>query len=72
MRAPEFKKNLVTSVQSDSIQHRLFICLDAEIVNDTIERVAALPDNDVFICFDSSLTDEAKLRLVDVGNVRTI
>lgn len=70
--ATEFKKNNVTRVESGLIQHRLFICLDDKIANDTIERVAAMPEKDVFICFDSALTDEVKMRLADVGNIRTI
>jgi adenine-specific DNA-methyltransferase len=71
-RAPDFSPNEVVQVESDFSKHRLFICLEPSINDKTIERLAVLPDEDIFICLDSALNDAAKVRLNDVGNVRTI
>jgi adenine-specific DNA-methyltransferase len=70
--ATDFTANKVLEVESDFIGHRLFVCLEPRISDNTIERLAILPDEDIFICLDSSLDDAAKVRLSDVGNVRTI
>lgn len=67
-----FTANRVLEVKSDFSAHRLFICLEPHINDQTIERVAKLPSEDIFICIDSAVTDTAKLRLNDLGNVRTI
>jgi adenine-specific DNA-methyltransferase len=67
-----FSANHVLHVESDFSAHRLFICLEPRINDETIERVSELPREDIFICLDSALTDAAKVRLTDVGNVRTI
>jgi adenine-specific DNA-methyltransferase len=70
--APDFTSNKVLQVESDFSEHRLFICLEPEVKNGTIERLALLPKRDIFICLDGALDDAAKVRLNDVGNVRTI
>jgi adenine-specific DNA-methyltransferase len=64
--------NRMVKVESDSSAHRLLICLEPLINEETIEGVAGLPREDIFICLDNALTDTAKVRLTDVGNVRTI
>jgi hypothetical protein len=46
--------------------------VEPSIKEKTIERLAVLPKEDIFICLDSALNDAAKVRLNDVGNVRTI
>lgn len=63
--------NTVTRVSSDLVAHRLFVCLDATVHDETI---AALPlgEEDVFICLDAALTDEAKVRLEDGRRVKVI
>lgn len=70
--APDFIANKVTQIESDFSAHRLFICLERRVKNETIERLAVLPKDDIFICLDSALDDAAKVRLSDVGRVRTI
>ena len=67
----EHKKNKVLLVESDACAHRLLVCLDMKIKDDTLERLKMEPD-DVFACLDSALTDEAKVRLGDLGNLRVI
>jgi hypothetical protein len=63
--------NTVTRVSSDLVAHRLFVCLDAAVHDETI---AALPlgEEDIFICLDAALTDEAKVRLEDGRRVKVI
>ncbi len=70
--APDFIANKVMQVESDFSAHRLFICLEPRIKDKTIQRLAMLPKEDIFICLDAALDDSAKVRLTDVGNVRTI
>jgi adenine-specific DNA-methyltransferase len=70
--AIDFTANKVMQVESDFSAHRIFICLDPDVKGKTIERLAVLPAEDIFICLDSALDDAAKVRLNDVGNVRTV
>ncbi|HEY0080663.1 MAG TPA: site-specific DNA-methyltransferase [Pyrinomonadaceae bacterium] len=67
-----FTANSVVQIESDFSAHRLFICVEPSINAKTIQRIAELPHEDIFICLDSALTDACKVRLADVGNVRTI
>lgn len=66
-----FKRNRIQRVESDAVGHRLFVCLDDQIADETIERLQLAPE-DVFVCLDSALTDEAKLRLGDRCTLRVI
>lgn len=70
--ATDFSENKVIQVESDLIGHRLFICLETRVKDQTIKCLAALHQKDIFICLDSALDDAAKAHLNDVGNVRTI
>jgi adenine-specific DNA-methyltransferase len=69
--AAEFKRNTVHVIQHEWCAHRLFVCLDAHLQADTLRDLRLLPQ-DVFICFDSALTDESKLRLTDAVKVKVI
>ncbi len=66
-----FKRNRIQRVESDAVGHRLFVCLDDQIADETIAQIQ-LAAEDVFICLDSALTDEAKLRLGDSCTLRVI
>jgi adenine-specific DNA-methyltransferase len=66
-----FKKNKVMLIESDMVAHRLFVCLDKSIKDDTIQSLE-LRAEDVFVCLDSALSDEDKVRLSDMGNLRVI
>ncbi len=68
---PEFASNTVTRVSSDLVAHRLFVCLDEKVHDETIAALA-LDTEDVFICLDAALTDEAKVRLEDGRRVKVI
>lgn len=67
----EHKKNKVLLVTSEACPHRLLICLDRKLKDDTLDRLQ-LEADDVLVCLDSALTDEAKVRLGDLGNLHVI
>ncbi|MBD1866133.1 site-specific DNA-methyltransferase [Cyanobacteria bacterium FACHB-471] len=67
-----FPKNKVLVVESTSVAHQLFICLDESIADETTQQLQQLEHDDVFICLDIALTDQAKMRLSDVCNIKTI
>lgn len=71
-QASEFSVNYVYKVNSEYIDYRLFICLEKKLNSETIEHLNFLASEDVFICLDNALTDEAKLQLSDGCNVKTI
>jgi len=66
-----FAHNQVYLVISDFHQHRLFVCLDEAIADETVAQLD-LQDQDIFVCLDTAITDEAKLRLSDAGNLHVI
>ena len=66
-----FAHNQVQLVTSDFHQHRLFVCLDPSIAAATIAQLD-LQDQDIIVCLDAALSDEAKLRLSDSGNLHVI
>jgi len=67
-----FSRNRVVQIASDFSVHQIYICLDARIEQSTVDQVAGLDGHDIFICLETALTDTAKVRLTDAGNVRTI
>ena len=67
-----FERNKVLRVSSEFSEHRLFITLDEEIWEETIDHAAELEKNDIFICLDNALSDENKVRLADVCRLKTI
>ncbi|MGV2438149.1 MAG UNVERIFIED_CONTAM: hypothetical protein LVT10_27410 [Anaerolineae bacterium] len=70
-KMPEFKANKIQKIASDFHEHHLFVCLDEKIEQTTIECLE-LSTQDIFVCLDSALTDEAKIRLTDNCNLRVI
>lgn len=67
----EFNHNKVTLVESNFCGHRLFICLDDKIKDDTVKRLQ-LRSEDILVCLDSALTDQAKMRLSDICKLNII
>lgn len=67
----KFKSNAVREVSSSFCGHKLFVCLDEKIEKVTIADLS-LNEKDVFVCLDSALTDEQKVRLSDKGFLTTI
>ncbi len=66
-----YKNNSIRRVSSDFHQYSLLVCLDKKITPETIARLD-LGSNDVFVCLDSAITDQEKLRLSDKGLIKTI
>ena len=58
-------------VTSDLVAHRLFVCLDDRIADATIAGLV-MGEEDIFICLDSALSDEAKVQLEDGRRVKVI
>lgn len=70
-RQTGFKSNKVKLIESEACAHRLFVCLDPKIKEDAIKHLE-LRIEDIFVCLDSALTDQAKMRLADVCNLKVI
>jgi adenine-specific DNA-methyltransferase len=70
--AEEFARNRVTRITDGFNAHRLHVCLDRELWEETIDQIAALPREDVLYCFDSALSDAARLQLAEGCRVVTI
>ncbi len=58
-------------VESATSIHRLFVCFDSQIHDDTIKGLK-MNLEDVFVCLDSALTDQAKMRLSNNCNLATV
>ena len=70
-----FPGNTVWRVHHPDVSHELFVCLDETLAEDTVERLKAgdlLRAEDIFICLDAALTDEAKVVLDDRLRLKVI
>jgi adenine-specific DNA-methyltransferase len=68
---PEFKQNDVTEVSSDFCQHRLYVCLDPKVQPESVSALH-LRSEDILVCLDSALSDEAKIKLSDQCSLKVI
>jgi len=68
---PEFKRNDIKEVSSEFCQHRLYVCLDAKVHAETVAALH-LRSEDILVCLDSALSDEAKITLSDGCNLKVI
>ena len=68
---PEFKVNKVQQVTSEFVGHHLYICLDNTVKAETVAKINLSPE-DILVCLDSALSDEAKVKLADQCNLRVI
>lgn len=66
-----FKKNTVQRIHHEWHAHALFVCLDKQIHAETIAALL-LGEGDTFICLDTAIDDQSKLRLSDKGMIKTI
>jgi adenine-specific DNA-methyltransferase len=65
----------VTRVESSASSHRLFICLDTGFGRSLTVRAfekLGIANEDVFICRDEALSDEAKLRIRELCRLATV
>ncbi len=66
-----YTTNTVREVVSDFCEHKLLVCLDAKVNDDTIKSLS-LSEEDIFICLDTAITDKDKVTLQDKGLIKTI
>ena len=66
---------VVNRVESEASAHRLFICMDAGIGRSltvrTFQKLGVAPE-DVFVCRDEAVSDEAKLRIRELCRLATV
>ena len=68
-----FSQNAVQCVSSPMCGHRLWVCLDVTLHEATIAGLeTALTGDDILICLDTALDDNTKLRLTQLGKLKTI
>lgn len=67
----EINTNTIKKISSEFDRHNLLVCLDDKIAKETISNLS-LGDEDIFICLDSAISTEDKLRLSDKGLIKTI
>ena len=68
---PEFKANEVQQVTSEFIGHHLYVCLDKKVKAETVAKINLRPE-DILVCLDSALNDEAKVKFADQCNLKVI
>lgn len=68
---PEFKVNEVQQVTSEFVGHHLYVCLDKKVKAETVAKINLRPE-DILVCLDSALSDEAKVKLADQCNLKVI
>ena len=67
--------NTIWRVHHSDVSHELYICLDETITSATLDmlKMGALVQGDnIFICLDSALSDEAKVVLDDRLRLKVI
>ncbi len=67
----EYKKNDAIQVKSEFCEHKLLVCFDKKIYQETIDALD-IKGEDIFVCLDSALSDEQKITLSDKGFLKTI
>jgi adenine-specific DNA-methyltransferase len=70
-KVASIKKNVVDRIQHEWHAHRLLVCLDKKVAPETIKELQ-LENGDIFICLDTAIDDQSKLRLSDKGMIKTI
>jgi adenine-specific DNA-methyltransferase len=68
---PQFIKNKVRKISSDFHENTLYICLDKNIHKETVDTLN-LTDKDRFVCLDSAVDDQSKIRLEDNNLIKTL
>lgn len=63
--APEFDDNKVFLVTHPERSSRLLVCLDADLLFDSTVEALQHYSKDLFVCLESALTDELKVRVAD-------
>lgn len=64
--------NILWIVKHEEIPSKMIVCLDNSVEQSTIEQITSSFGNDVFICFDDALSNQAKVILSEIMKVKTI
>ena len=70
-RIDSLKTNIVTRIVSANVSHCLLACFDKKLHSETLKNIEPTRQ-DIFVCLDSALTDDAKVRLADRCQLKTI
>lgn len=71
IRQEQYTENELVAITSDFNENTLYVCLDAQLQDETVEALA-LSSDDIFVCLDSALTDLQKVRLDDKLKLKTV
>ncbi|MBW2937532.1 site-specific DNA-methyltransferase [Aureisphaera sp. CAU 1614] len=71
LETTNFGKNEVNQISHDHLETKLLICLDNKIEENLISDLK-LDSNTIFICLDTAISNQDKLRLSDKGLIKTI
>ena len=66
-----FKENKMWQIRSEFCADQLIVCLDPKIKEKSVQAFNFHAE-DVFICLDTALSDEAKIRLSDQVKLNVI
>jgi len=70
-RISDLKSNEIKRISSEFNDHQLIVCLDERIKEETISKLE-FGEKNRFICLDTAISDQDKLRLSDKGLIKTI
>lgn len=68
---PQYTENEVVAITSDFNENTLYVCLDAQLQDETVDALQIGTD-DMFVCLESALTDLQKVRLDDKLKLKTV
>ena len=68
----KLSSNQFWKIKHPNIISQLIICLDEQLEEESVKYLSTNNQNDVFICLDSSLTNNQKIILSESMNVKTI
>jgi len=71
LETSNFGKNEVNQISHEDLETKLLICLDDNIEENLISDLK-LDSNTIFICLDTAISNQHKLRLSDKGLIKTI
>lgn len=71
VQSSKFINNKVFNITNENTDQSLIACLDLKVPYDVTDSLS-LKENEIFVCFDSAITDQDKLRLSDKGLIKTI
>lgn len=68
-RSPAISTNEVMVVEHPDRQAKLLVCLENEIYEDTVEKLAD-HEKAIFVCLEVALNDAVKVRIADIKDLR--